>query len=378
MEYSSTKEGVLPDISTLLVGCDSSEADSTECGGRSGSEVNNDESKIDSSLNGKVPADVLSNNHPSIETRGKDVVVESTDNNKNSECMSNGGSEKVKDGKYGNSSCNTSATSKGPTTLEGYRISQCELESALSNINTDNAYQKNLTRDNSQPIASSLGGDCSNESNVDFVSRIHRELSEASFKRRSLSIDKTPSMHPAPPYLHTSHRGEERSISSQLRLLHDSDLKIILDPMDLPIFTEKPPLEPVVRKPPKIKSQETKEYSVDCTIPQMASTKSISCKTQNKDSRHKNKAATKRIDREETSTGVNIKARSTATQTANPVNKSRLKSSREKVALLVKKQPPKGKAPMKKKADSSLQCSLIKDPNEVRRNDAFSCSYLRC
>jgi hypothetical protein len=69
------------------------------------------------------------------------------------------------------------------------------------------------------------------------VSRVYREMAQLALERRSLGVYPSSSLSLAsPPYFHTAHRAEERRKNSQIRLLRDSDFKLLLRPMDLPIF----------------------------------------------------------------------------------------------------------------------------------------------
>lgn len=87
---------------------------------------------------------------------------------------------------------------------------------------------------------------------VDFFGRIKRQMLQLSLEHSSLTNNHQPAVQlvgeasffsrhsyfhkneTLVPYLHTSHRGEERLKKSQLR----SDIKILFDPMDLPLYDQ--------------------------------------------------------------------------------------------------------------------------------------------
>lgn len=183
-----------------------------------------------------------------------------------------------------------------------------------------------------------------NESHFDFVSRIRSEMASVSLKMSSIGSGPLSEPDPvAPPYLHTAHRSEERLRNNQLRLLHDSDLKILLDPMELPIYTEGNSTKPAALKLPKKNFQtEGKDRPVE------------RASIENSDARV-------RVKHESTSEAVKSHVQATKTdlskmKVAKPAKAVPTKSLKKKSVLVGKNKPAK-----RILTDSSLQCSLIGD-----------------
>lgn len=274
MEYSSTKTAVLPDISNLLIESDSSEDDSCEQLSKGN----------DSGAKNKAPLE--------------SARIDTADSASASE-----------------------------------DISQYEIN-YLNSFESRNPSAETPEVELTVPFGSSKqeqtallpGG---NESNPDFLLRIHSELSSASIAKRSL-IGQTSDLHStAAPHLYTSHRGEERSRNKILQDLHDADLKILLDPLDLPIYNPQRPAETFLAKAKPEKIQKRLENN--------------------------------RSGRDEKDSESNSKHNKTEAKIAALPNKPCQSSTTVKSSAPRKPKLVREIKTVKTVTDSSLQCSLIGD-----------------